>query len=333
MNGNPRGAKLRQALRRYGPWALSAGLFFMLYLYLRHELPGIGFDVRRLQWGYAALVIGTRAVSYGLLGLSLASFGVYWGIPLPFVEWYGLTVSSLLVNTLTPIGGGAVVRGAYLKMRYGLAVARFAPPLAATILIQYFISGLMGLAAVAAVTLWSHQPVNPLAAALMACLALGPAVALIFPVEKLPLPQTGRLAGWVRTLFQGWRELRNSPRLLVEQTSLAAAFQLLYSVSAYWAMFALGIPVSLVQAIFLGALLSAWRVTPEIGPGISELIAGLAGPLVGVTPAQGILAALVIRLANLACLLTLGPIYSIILSRRLGQPLATLSEGGRSSAP
>jgi hypothetical protein len=43
--------------------------------------------------------------------------------------------------------------------------------------------------------------------------------------------------------------------------------------------------------------------------------------MINVNPAWGLVAALLVRLANIVCMLALGPIYTYILSQRLGQPL------------
>ena len=78
----------------------------------------------------------------------------------------------------------------------------------------------------------------------------------------------------------------------------------------------------MIETLFIGVLVNAWRVTPgpAIGPG--ELVSGTGAWLVGIDPALGVTAALLNRAANWLLSFTLGVAFTYVLSRRLGRPLS-----------
>jgi uncharacterized membrane protein YbhN (UPF0104 family) len=325
-------ARWKKLLRRWGPTLLSLAVIGGVALFFARSGMLDAIDFENIEWRFFALMIPVRIVSVSLTGLIVAVFTAYLGVNLPFVEWFGLAFAGNLVNILTPFLGGGTTRAAYLKARYNFPISRFLALLAAGLLITYLVGGLIGFVLLLALVLSKGQPIPWLPLGLMAGMALGPALAMIIPLEKVPLPRKGRLMRWVHAMLEGWHDIRSSPALLLKQIALALVLQLANAISLDLGLRALGVRASLAYALFIGNLTNLGRVTPVVGPGIREAIAALGAELIGISAAHGLTAALLLRLATWVSVFTLGPPSLLILSKRVpffggqGKTMADLSD-------
>jgi hypothetical protein len=275
-----------------------------------------------------ALLILSKVVMYYFIGLSQAYFTEFLGAKTNPVEWFGLAVAGSLVNFLTPVGGGAMVRSGYLKLRYKLPISRFSSLFAVTLLMNYLAGGIAGLALIV-IFLLINTPVPALAIAIITGLIVVPLIILSIPLERLPLPniqQLQRARRIAMSALDGWKELRTAPSLLVIQFFLILALILVQAVGIHLGLASLGQPVDFLNTLFLGIMLGAWRVTPAPIIGAGEVVAMVIAPAAGITPAQALVAAVLARFANWVVMFTLGPVFSYLLSRRLGQPLASAAQ-------
>jgi uncharacterized membrane protein YbhN (UPF0104 family) len=317
-------------LRRWLPSLLSLLILGIAIYYLWQSDMFAQIDLSHPDWRWLAALVVLRVLSQGVIGYSEALYVAHLGASLTFVEWFGLSVASSVVNLLTPIAGGAVLRGGYYQLKYDLHLARYTPLLAATALINYLVSGVVGLVLLGLLLALGAGGAIPWAApAILIALAVVPLAALVIPLERLPIPGKGRIVGWIRLALGGWTEIRTSPSLLLKQCGLIFLLQVLQGVSMIAGVWGLGLDAPPLPLFFVGIVLSAWRVTPAMGVGAKEVIATLAAPLVGLNPSLGLLGALASRLANWLCIFTLGPIFSLILTRRLGQSMGDISRAAR----
>jgi hypothetical protein len=283
-------------------------------------------DLSHPQWGWLFILVVLQALSLGVIGYSESLYVAHLGVKLVFVEWFGLNVASSVINLVTPIAGGAFLRGGYYQLQHHLHPARFTPMLAATSLITYLVSGIVGLILLGVfVALGLGGEITWVAPAIFVGLIGGSLIALALPIERLPLPQW-RIARLARLAIGGWAEIRTSPSLLMKQIGLVFALQMFQALSMLVGIKGLGLDAPVLPLFFVGIVLSAWRVTPALGLGAKEVVATLVAPLVGLNPTLGLLGALANRLATWVCVLTLGPLFSYLLSRRLGRSLGSLSQ-------
>ena len=317
-------------LRRWLPTIVSLAALAAVIVYLGRSKLFDRLDLSHPQWGWLAALVVLQAFSMAVIGYSEALYVRHLGANLTFVEWFGLNVTSTVVNLVTPIAGGAVLRAGYYQWQHKLHPARFTPLLAANSLITYLVSGLLGLAVLGVFLLAGLGPtVSWIAPLICVVLIAAPLVMFVIPVERLPLPK-GRIANLLRLALDGWADIRTSPSLLVRQVGLVVVLEVLQSAAMIVSVLGLGQPAPLLPLIFLGIVLSAWRVTPAFGIGGKEVIATLAAPLVGLDWTLGLLGSLAGRLANWVCVFTLGPLFSYLLTRRVGVSLSEISAAGKS---
>ncbi len=316
----------KYVLRRWGPILLTLMLLAGLYVYLRQSHMIEQIDFAHLRWEYLGLLVLVRLAVYGTLGLVLLVYTTQIGLRLDFTDWFGLSVAGALTNLLAPIAGGAVVRAAYLKLHYNLSVARYTSFVAVTALMNYVVAGVSGLTLLAILIPAGVITNPPIALLVMGALIAAPVILLAVPLERLPIPGKGRISRWIKAALAGWQEIRTKPLLLAELFALTMVLVALQGVSTYLGLTALGHPAPFLDTLFIGVAISAWRVTPTVGFGIQEVIGAAGAGLVGISPVEGFVSTLLNRFANWVVLFTSGPLYSYLLSRRLGQPLAQAAE-------
>jgi uncharacterized membrane protein YbhN (UPF0104 family) len=153
------------------------------------------------------------------------------------------------------------------------------------------------------------------AAVVAAILAL-----IVSPTVRLPWKN--RIAKMVNTALDGWSLVKNDQGLLTRLVGLTLANIVLSGVSFWVAYDALGSRIPFRSALLVG-LLTSFSLLVRITPGnlgIQEAIISLSSGLLGIGTAPGLLAALLIRGTTLIPAFTLGPVFSLLLTRKLARP-------------
>lgn len=307
----------RRPLRAIIPYALGIASIgaLIFYLWRSHLLDGIDFQT--IRWNYVGIALLSEIIVFALRGMILALFAGAAGIRLRVFEWFGLSVASQVSNLMVPVSGGMMARAGYLKLRYGLPVSHFSALFAASYLIIFLVSGVSGLILILISALTAGQTVPWIAGVLLMLMATGPAVILVLPLERLPLPKEGRVMNWIHAALSGWKEIRTDTPLLAKQVIIVTLLQLMQAVSLYASLYALGIIVPFDRTLLMGVLTNLTnfvRITPG-ALGVRESITALAAQFVGFRAAEGLAAALVIRLVDWAIAFSAGPIFMIVLAR------------------
>ena len=275
--------------------------------------------------------------------LKLAAMGTFtWinldalGIRLGFGEWYGLAAMTAMGNYLIAFRGGAAIRGVYLKSRYNFPYSLFLSTVASLYLLTFPTNAFLGLLALAGVYRWVGISQPALALFLLACI-IGPLGFLIL-IRWAPR-FSGRWASKLNPMIEGWKVLTAKPATVVKLI-LASVFNSLVTVlMIHFSFHALGVELPLVQSGVLGILylISAMVPITPAGMGFAEATLVLASGALGLDSTLNILAAGLNRSAMLVVSLLLGPIFTLILSRRSGKPIsvfhlpAMTSEGSEES--
>jgi uncharacterized membrane protein YbhN (UPF0104 family) len=196
-------------------------------------------------------------------------------------------------------------------------VSHFSALVAASYLIIFLVSGVSGLILILFSALTTQQPVPWIAGIILIVMAAVPAVILVLPLERLPLPKEGRVMNWMRAALSGWKEIRTDIPLLAKQVIIVTLLQLVQAISLYASLIALGISVPFDRTLLMGVLTNLTnfvRITPG-ALGVRESVTALSAQFVGFRAAEGLAAALVIRLVDWAIAFSVGPIFMIILAR------------------
>lgn len=301
------------------PALITALVIGALGVYIWRSDLFADLDIRQIQPAWFVAVVLTQVVLYGLRGLLLALFVAQSGPKLDITEWYGLSITSTISNILLPFGGGVGVRAGYLKMAHNYPLTHFSALTAASGIVIFSVSGFTGLAAVLYAVLFRTQPMPWIVAGILLALAIGPLIVVALPVDRLPIPQSGRIGKALHSALDGWNLIRRDPALMTQQVLIVFGLQIGLATSLYCALRGLGLTVSLIDALLVAILTNSStfiRITPN-GVGIGEAVAGLSAQLVGFGAAEGIAAALVSRLGAWFLLLVLGPPFIYSLTQRL----------------
>ena len=310
--------KRRSLLARIIPYVLGVAAIaaLLFYLWRSHLLEGLDFQT--IRWNFVGIALLSEIGAFALRGMILALFVGAAGIRLRVYEWFGLSIASQVSNLMVPVSGGMMARAGYLKVRHGLPVSHFSALFAASYLIIFLVSGISGLILILISALTAQQSVPWIAGLILVVMAAGPAVILVLPLERLPLPKEGRIMNWIHAALSGWKEIRTDTPLLAKQVLIVTLLQVVQAFSLYASLIALGISVPFDRTLLMGVLTnltSFVRITPG-ALGVRESVTALSAQFVGFRATEGLAAALVIRLVDWAIAFSVGPIFMIVLARQ-----------------
>lgn len=316
-------------MRRWIVTGLSLALVSLLAWYIyRH-------------WSDMRVLLTLSPASVGLLlGLSLALCFLnalyrkvivgHFGARLSVVDWWGVTCVSNVMAYVLPMRADLLFSAAYYKKNNAVAYTKSISMAAGNIVFGVTVALVQILAALLCIG-WIDGQWPRL---LWGLLALGLAAVAVFCLFSVTVgrrqPAFLRKHPLVQEVVDGFNALLTSGRLIVRLTGLQLLtnfVQLLMYLVAYRAI---GMPVTLYQALFYASvswLCSVVAVVPG-NIGIRESIMGVATLMMGSVFQNGVAAALLMRAAEMVVYLLLAagfgyPVYRNL--RREAQPSAPQS--------
>ena len=251
--------------------------------------------------GWLVLLVLSLLVLAALSSVFQAMISVV-GVRLPFMAAFDYSAMNTFFNTVLPMKGGIVVRGLYLKQRFGVTWGSYLFVLATSQLFQ------LGLLATIAIVVFlagrvplhiPDLPVDTIAIALLVVLAV---VALATWLRReLVVEYTHKVARglglWIEDL----------PRLL-RFVAATLAFHGLSALRLWLAFGLVGHTLSLTEICVLYAALAAglsWAVTPG-NLGVKEAAIVLLALILGIDKETALAASIVDRIASLTITLGVG---------------------------
>ncbi|HPQ42878.1 MAG TPA: lysylphosphatidylglycerol synthase transmembrane domain-containing protein [Syntrophales bacterium] len=249
-------------------------------------------------------------------GLLLREFASKFGTFLKPKEWFGLSIVTTMGNYLSPFSGGMIARAAYLKHRHAFPYTQFASLLAANYLIYF---GTIGAVGVLTVIMFGEDFTfyRQVISFLIAVVLIISIVIILPPVRFLRI---NRLTVVINNIIDGW-VLIKADRILILKLVIYSLIGILLNGLSFWIAFTAlaDFPVSF-GAVFLISLLSIFSILLNLTPsnfGIQEAIISLTSGMFGIGTSLGLMASLLIRVASLIPIFTMGPVFSFILTREL----------------
>lgn len=296
-------------------WGFALTVLALLAATLSREGDKLGRLVS-IAPGSALLLVMLCLLLFLPNGLIRRAMAAHFGVQLAFVEWYGMIVFTNLLNLVLPARGDMVFTAGYLKTMHGLSLAHFASMtygnavLFAAVMVA---EALLGLAYIA----WDIGYFSPrvlVFAAVMGVLALA---LLLLPA--LPVKGEGRLAGGLRRALDGWRSLRQAPRLLPRLARFMVLGSIIFAAWMYMSYRALGFEVDLPRVLVAGVVvqLSFLLVLTPGNLGIREAVTGLVSQLIGLGFSEGVIVTLLQRAVSLLVFSVVGGLFGILLTRAL----------------
>ncbi len=253
-----------------------------------------------LRWlAVAAMGIGTSLVSNGLfIKLTMQGFGV----SMPIREWLPLSLAVSGLNYVSPLRGGAALRGAYLRRRYGFSWIDFATTLAGATAVALLTHSVLGILALLALRGRGAQIDIPLLL-FFSILAALLAWTLFFGGGGFSASKS-RLLKPLARMAQGWQDLRGHPGLLPLLLLNGGLFFISNAFAFYAAFRALGISLGIAETTFYVAstgIASLVALTPG-ALGIQEAFSLYMSRVLPYSPADALMAQLIVRVLAVSIL-------------------------------
>jgi uncharacterized membrane protein YbhN (UPF0104 family) len=223
-------------------------------------------------------------------------------VELPAREWLSLTVGTSLLNYVTPLRGGMLVRAVYLKAHYQFGYVDFLSTLSAMYLMYIFIYALLGLAGGA--LLWQHDAsTDPIVLALLAAAATASALLMFVPV-RLPRGRVFPLRQLAQIL-DGWTLLRRKRATFRKLMGTTLVFALLSALEVKLAASAVGVELSWAGVLLYssGQNLAVLASLTPVALGIAEAVSIYLGTTLGYDISQALMIQALLRAVPLALLL------------------------------
>ena len=300
-------------LKPYLPRILSiaALLVFIAYLYRNANRYG-----QLLDLSTNSLFLSLGLMLTMIFGNGLTNYLLYrgLGVRLTVNEGIGLGAVNSLANQLL-FGGGMIAKGIYLKRRHELTYTRF---LSATLALYVFLlaaNGIVGIAVLVYLALMDDAVVPmPL---ILGFSGMAVTVLLLW----LPLDASSVSGKWGQRLAQlldGWQVL-NQNRLLLGKLVGVRILMTLMSAGRYWVAFhILSQDVTLAQCVLFSSATVLTRlvaITPG-GLGVREAIVTGMAFMFGFEVDVSIVAVGIDRLIATVVIVSLGTVYTYILSKK-----------------
>jgi len=306
--------KITENVKKISGWLFLPAVILLVFYYIKTHMP----EFTALSFINAQLIPALILIQLGVsvaLGLIIKYLLEPFGIRLGFKEWFGLSVVTTFYNTITPFRGGMVARALYLKERHNFSYTSFLATMSGIYVVNFFIQSTAGLLSAAAIYFQSGI-FSPAISVIFGGFFLASLVMLMFSPE---MPDSKNpVLNKAAQIFNGWNGIRKNRKIVI--TVVCTAFLQLFLTAAglliSYKVF--GIDVSIAQSVFLSSI-SLLGIVISITPGslgVAEAITVFSSLALGITVAQSLSAAVLIRLTSLAVIFTLGPVYSYILIKK-----------------
>ncbi len=307
---------------RYTRWIRYLLLAVVVYLLVRHVV-GSSEDyqfVANLDWRYLLPVIALSVGNILLDALRHVITAQHLGKRLPLKLAFVYLVVARFLNKFVPQSGVAY-KAHVLRKAGGFGAGELLTGFGSMVWVQLMVSLLLAL-----IVVWSVRPSLAIHGVSILALLLAGVVVLIvstvgvvFIAAKIESSQVRRetwgrrlmlrLARLVRSLLR----LIRDPALFTLSSGIIVVATLVSLLRLYLCFRMIGVEAELVLLVLfvtLNRALTIFTITPG-NLGVTEFLFGLLAQGVGIGMAQGVMAALIIRLVTFAVLALLGAIFLV----------------------
>ena len=229
------------------------------------------------------------------------------GVHLSLTESFGLANLTRLINQILPGKVGIVMRSVYLKKKHGLSYASFSSSFAASQVVLYLISSLLGIAAFFMVQSENKD--------LSQWFLYGLVAAVLVLASFLLMPRTftrNIKHNRINKAIEGWYSIRADRSGLWSLALSSLLFIASSTIIMYSSFNSLGVEISLWMALFFSSIniINALIAITPAGFGISEGIIVLLAVSAGIPVSVGLAAALLQRVITFFAVVIVAPYYS-----------------------
>jgi len=313
---------------------LSLLVLVALVAWYGHRHPELFAALGNLRASYLGMLVGLALAARLLRGQQFRLLASALGVKMGFWEAFGLVMCSSMYSYLAPGRPGLGAQAFYLKSKHDLSYAHFGSLAAASNLLQFLVAALAGLAACLVSQLAGRQAPPVLVVVLLVMLLLclgGVGVLAVFAnfAEHVP---TRFLRSLCTRMGEGIRMFWQHPAVLAKVAALGIVTMGARVLALWVACAGVGLSVGLAPAISMFSLAWAGLLLPLTpgGLGVSEGAISAAGHLWGLPADTVALAAVLLRAAGVAVVLSAGGLSSWVMLRGVtgGESAATSPDSG-----
>lgn len=271
-------------------------------------------ELQNIKLSYTLFAFASTLVILYLGGLTIKLLATPFKIDLK--EHFALSVAAGFINLITPFRGGAGLRAVYMKKKHGLSYSHFLASLFGNYIVIFLISPLITLSSLYYIYL-KHGIFNIYLTLFFLGLFLGTLFIVLFHQNKFK--SENFITSKINKVIEGWKIIKEN-KIIVLQICLLTLLTIIISGYLNKIVFlALGVEMNLITALYfsgVGLISMFLNFTPG-SLGITEAIYLISATIIGVSPEISVLAALIIRVVRISFLITLGPVFNVLLAKDL----------------
>jgi uncharacterized protein (TIRG00374 family) len=264
-------------------------------------------SLRITNFWLVALIFFSVLVRNFSTGLQMDTVLRPLGVRLKIVESFGLANLTRLINQILPGKVGIVMRSMYLKKRHNLPYASFVSSFAASQIVLYLVSSLLGIVGYS-ILYFSGTKIHVIFLYALIAAVIFLTVLLLFPKKISSRITHNRLS----KALTSWQDIRSDTRGFYSLLLWTIVFIASSTVIMYSSFNSLGADISLWVALFFSSIniVNALIAITPAGFGISEGIVVLLAQTVGIDAPVALAAALLQRVVTFFAVVIVAPYFS-----------------------
>lgn len=283
------------------------GLFLAKNIHVFKELKNI-----KLSYTIYAYIATLTTLYLG--GLTIKLLATPFKIELK--EHFSLSIAAGFINLITPFRGGAGLRAVYMKKKHGLSYSHFLASLFGNYIVIFLVSPFITLLSLYYIYL-KHGIFNIYLTLFFLALFLGTLFIVLF--HKNQFKSNNIITSKLNKVIEGWKIIKKNKATVIKITLLTFITIIISGFLNQIVFLALGVEINLIIALYfsgVGLISMFLNFTPG-SLGITETIYLISATIIGISPEISVLAALIIRAVRISFLITLGPLFNIMLAKKI----------------
>ena len=252
-----------------------------------------------------------------MLGYNFKVLISFFDIKLVLKQWFGLTCIASMANYILPAKAGTAAQAVYLKKEYGFKYSNFLSSITGFYAVTFLVNAVAGMALSA--YLFSSGKSAGLDIFIFFAVAL--VITAIFLIMIYHFPKLTTRFSFLQGFFDGLKNFHNKPEkallLVISQVGVILAI----GIRLLIAFRVLGIGIDLVSCMVI-ALITSFSIFISLTPGnlgIKELLITFSSSVLGVSPGQALMVAIVDRTMDIVISFAAGYTFTYLLTLKKGK--------------
>jgi uncharacterized membrane protein YbhN (UPF0104 family) len=234
----------------------------------------------------------------------------FFEVDLEFLEWFGLTNISVMINYFLPAKGGLMGVAVYLKKKYQLNYTHFLSSMTGFYGITFLVNALAGMILsllVVRIGPFYENKILIFFSIVSACILAS------MMIVRLPKGD-GLFQRYIRGLHQFADNRKYLPELVFTQVGLILAI----GIRIFFAFKVLGVDIGFMSSMLI-ALMACFSMFFSVTPaslGVKEFFITFSGTVLGVAPEKALAAAILDRCVDIVISFVLGSLSFWVMTRK-----------------